>query len=257
LIGRTWYVNPDELGTHRLEKKRMSRIKAREHAHKSIEAHRVQIATTPNIYKNIDIQYEKDQEDLIPQTKKLLVQTTDVKHYVEKEKVDTRPTYVNRGEKVLMQGSVNVVDVTDGVIDDETTVLSPTAMRRQTVKQNSSEPNHIGVKLDSDEVKEQAQPIDFKQRLEVSEGSIEKETIEEQVPDTQKVFVQEENMPKEGQTQPSVLPYVLILFLVLVLSTLSIPLSLNIQYQYDDVSKVKSSYNFSLDKTVALLRLKI
>lgn len=258
LIGRTWYVNVDELGTHRIEKKRMSRIKAREHAHKSIAEHRVKISTTPNTYKNIDIQYEKDQEDLIPQTKKLLVQTTDVKHYIEKEKADTRPTYVNKGEKVLMQGSVAVVDVTDGVVDSETTLLTPTAIRRQPIKQEqiSKKEHHISVEEDFEETRSGGQIIDLKQTS-VSDEENADEEVTEQDDAVQSQSIPVENTSEVIQIQSSILPYVLVLFFVLSVSALSVPLSLKMQYHYEEPSKITSSYSFSLDKTIALLRLKI
>ncbi|MFZ2252679.1 MAG: hypothetical protein WAW13_00725 [Minisyncoccia bacterium] len=258
LIGRTWYVNADELGTHRVEKKRMSRIKAREQAHKSIEEHRVKISTTSNTYKNIDIQYENDQEDLIPQTKKLLIQTPELKHYIEKEKADTRPTYVNKGEKVLMRGSVSVVDVTDGVIDDETTVLTPTAIRKEPIKQEqkSKEVRRITAEEDLNETQNAEQHVDLKQISVADEGQIEEVAVEQEAY-VQSKSIQEESISEVTQTQSSVLPYIIIIFFVLCLSALSVPLSLKMQYRNEDPSKITSSYSFSLDKTMELLRLRI
>lgn len=254
LIGRTWYVNADELGTHRVEKKRMSRIKARESAHKSIEAHRLKISTTPNTYKNIDIQYEQDSEELIPQTKKLLVQTSVDKHYVEKASTDTRPTYVNKGQKVHMSGSVTVVDVTDGVVDEDTTLLSPTLLRKQSTKKDIKETLHVRVNEESDS-NEIAEPApDFKTRIEISTDG---ELADLDKKDEEEVLITAPRDISETQIESSVLPYILIVILVTSLTVLSVFLSLKIQYQSDDVPNIATSYNFSLDKTLALFRLRI
>lgn len=254
LIGRTWYVNADELGTHRVEKKRMSRIKARESAHKSIEAHRLKISTTPNTYKNIDIQYEQDSEELIPQTKKLLVQTSVDKHYVEKASTDTRPTYVNKGQKVHMSGSVTVVDVTDGVVDEDTTLLSPTLLRKQSTKKDIKETLHVRVNEESDS-NEIAEPApDFKTRIEIATDG---ELADLDKKDEEEVLITAPRDISETQIESSVLPYILIVILVTSLTVLSVFLSLKIQYQSDDVPNIATSYNFSLDKTLALFRLRI
>lgn len=128
LIGRTWYVNQEELGTHKVEKKRMSRVKAREYAKKTIEEHRQKNAKTRNVYTNIAIQYGTDEEPLIPKVEKHLVIKTEkpkrADTRVREEKGDDM-VLENEGEEVIMSGALNVVDVTDGPIDDETVILHP------------------------------------------------------------------------------------------------------------------------------------
>mgnify|MGYP000017620340 CR=1 FL=1 len=46
MVGRAWYVKEDELRTHRVEKKRAARVKAREQVKKSIEERRTEQAET-------------------------------------------------------------------------------------------------------------------------------------------------------------------------------------------------------------------
>lgn len=128
LIGRTWYVNKDELSTHRTEKKRMSRVKAREYAKRSIEDYRQK---STNINKNIEIRYENDAEALLPETKKLKVTSEPVrKEFAYEDRVDGDEMEVfNKGEHVVMSGNIEVEDVTDGPIDTETTFLAPKIVR--------------------------------------------------------------------------------------------------------------------------------
>ena len=89
LIGRSWYVDQDELSMHRREKKRMSRIKAREQAKRSIEAHRKKINSPKETYKNITILYEEDHSDLIPETRRIEVES-ELGETVKKRKATTK-----------------------------------------------------------------------------------------------------------------------------------------------------------------------
>ena len=131
LIGRTWYVNQDDLGTHRVEKKRMSRTKAREQAKKLIEEYRSGAAKSQNNYTNIAIQYEHDSAELIPKPRVVPVESEPVSRAVpESTDIDADDMQVyNEGDKVLMSGDLNVVDVTDGVIDSDTVLLRPGRIR--------------------------------------------------------------------------------------------------------------------------------
>lgn len=130
LIGRTWYVNQEELHVHRVEKKRISRVKAREQAKKTIEEHRQKSTETINVSKNIAIQYEEDHKELIPETRRLNITSAPQKHYKKYEEVLEETHIENKGEKVLMSGSINVVDVTDGPIDTETVFLTPSRIQK-------------------------------------------------------------------------------------------------------------------------------
>lgn len=134
LIGRTWYVNKEDLGTHKVEKKRISRVKAREYAKKSIEEHRVALNTkTQNTYKHIAIQYEHDDEVLIPDTNKKLGVRTELSGNARLATDEGDEMQVlNKGEKVRMSGAIAITDVNDDAIDRETTVLHPTAFHTST-----------------------------------------------------------------------------------------------------------------------------
>ena len=131
LIGRTWYVNQDDLGTHRVEKKRMSRTKAREQAKKLIEEYRSGAAKSQNNYTNIAIQYEHDSAELIPKPRVVPIESEPVSRAIpESTDIDADDMQVyNEGDKVLMSGDLNVVDVTDGVIDSDTVLLRPGRIR--------------------------------------------------------------------------------------------------------------------------------
>ncbi len=133
LVGRTWYVNQDQLGEHRVEKKRISRVKAREQAHKSIEEHKkLRAEKTKNIYKNIAIRYESDKAELIPEVRKLSIKSdATIGHGVRYEEnlneIDDDEPYTieNKGNKVVMSGKLKIVDVSDEQIDSDTTLLTP------------------------------------------------------------------------------------------------------------------------------------
>ncbi len=257
LIGRTWYVDATELGTHRIEKKRISRVKAREQAHKSIDEHRVKINSAPNTYKNIGIQYEQDSEDLIPQTKKLSVQSTVSGQPIENDDFDTAPTIINKGEKVLMSGDIDVVDVTDGVIDGDTTVLTPTAFRK-----SPAAPKKIVIQDDfdentSNENEEMDEKVDFSQKLEAYNVEI-NDDPNNQSEDIEKVSDKMSSTKGELNTKPgSVLPYIFATLAILFVTILSIPLSISMIYTAENTPHVDTSYHYSFDKALILLQLKI
>ena len=132
LIGRTWYVDQEQLGTHRVEKKRMSRAKAREQAKKLIIAQRGTLVSMKSKRgsKNIAISYEGDESPLIPETRKLSIFSERTQHSPYHEKEDEQENIIeNKGEKIRMSGGLKVVDVTDEPIDDNVTVMRPTLIR--------------------------------------------------------------------------------------------------------------------------------
>lgn len=257
LIGRTWYVNTDDLASHRTEKKRMSRVKARAQAHKSIEEHRIKISKTSNVYKNIDIQYEKDTEELIPQTRKLAIKSEHFGGNVQDETSDSEQIIENKGEKILMSGKLSVTDMTDGV-DSDTTLLTPTRIQTHHVAkvlESSPKNNDEGV---SDEISEEVAFVDpelqkttnFGQKLQTYDISAnESVDIEPEIVLTgTKGIVQ--------RTRSSILPYILVFISMLFISATSIFFSVSLRYT-NEPPQITTSYNFSFDKTVALLRIKI
>ena len=139
LIGRTWYVNQDKLGTHRVEKKRMSRIKAREYAKRSIEEHRTKSLTKQNSYENVGISYERDDSELLPDVKKLQVTAEKSKnHYIEHPKNEDQQMIIeNEGEKVSMSGVLKVTDATYGDVDSDTTILESVDVEQKSESRKS------------------------------------------------------------------------------------------------------------------------
>lgn len=263
LIGRTWYVNPDELSSHRVEKKRMSRVKAREQAHKSIEEHRTKVAKEPKVYKNIEIQYEQDSNELIPQTKKLKVQQSVIQSNDADQDLDMHPEILNEGEKVQMSGKISVEDLNDGVADSETTTLTPTVMHSQ-AGTPSVESLFKTAPAEAEAVKEEPvieaahTAIDFNTKLAAHNVSLESLTeLNSEVRVEQSSITAVEESIAKIQTAGSIIPYVLVTFSILLVSTISIFFSLSLVYTNEGVPNIETAYNFSLDKTLSLLRLKI
>jgi hypothetical protein len=135
LVGRVWYVDPEELSHHRVEKKRNARVKAREQARRSIAEAQVKSKTTQNNYVNVAIRYQKDDGALLPEPRKLEVEAEPVpatrKPAIHKGSRNfSQPNYEleNAGEKILMKGKLIVHDLNDAddePIRDGTIVLTP------------------------------------------------------------------------------------------------------------------------------------
>ena len=135
LVGRTWYVNPDTLGAHRVEKKRVARTKAREYAKKSIEEARSRVVKqNTKSYKTIDIHYKDDGSELIPSIKKLHVVTEN--HVVPHGDTEDGDAYLvmNKNKKVVMSGTVPVFDADEETVLTDTVTLVPTINRTTHVK---------------------------------------------------------------------------------------------------------------------------
>jgi hypothetical protein len=157
LVGRSWYVNMEELGTHRVEKKRLSRVKAREQAKRMLEERRREESNkTKNSYTNIKIRYETDPSDLIPpieKERKLKFQTEGEKmqerlpvsgrrlrvhaeggaRFTTNIDLDEKEPYIiqNEGKKILMSGKLKVVDVSDDLGDPSVTLLMPKIVKHR------------------------------------------------------------------------------------------------------------------------------
>ncbi len=250
LIGRTWYVNQEELSHHRVEKKRMSRVKAREHAKKTIEEHRLKINSTPNPHKDVAISYESDTQDLIPRTKKIHIESEATRvQRVASEDIGDDLKVINRGNTVAMSGELEVIDLSDGVVDSETTVLTPTIRRSkpaisdigttdtlQTVDESISE--------EVNSVEEKSRPT-FEERL-LMQQEIVSPTIEASVP----------NVVPERKTTGSMYPYFFILFCVLILSAGSVALLHVIHFSNVD-GVTSSEIRIIVNETIELIRSKI
>lgn len=122
LIGRTWYVHQEMLQNHKTEKKRISRLKAREYAHKTKEEYtkkREEIAQ-----RKVAISYEHDSSDLIPKTRTISVASDSPRHD-DSNGSEAGHEVENQGKKIKMKGSIEVYDADTGGPNDGTTILTP------------------------------------------------------------------------------------------------------------------------------------
>ena len=286
LIGRTWYVNQEQLGSHRVEKKRISRVKAREQAKKAIEEHRLKVTETTNTYKNIDIQYQDDDRELIPTTKisepkklEIRSESAQAKAIAEAEFEEKGGNIIdNEGDKVLMSGDLTVVDVTDGPSDDDTITLTPRMMRRKPdIQDTKEEPSEKSVLVSGEGgestviqiQKEEHKIPTFTERLDMEV----KEEIKTESVDSKAIpieFVGVENtrelttsvlpvVPPTIKKVPksSVLPYYIILFFVLIGVTASFPLTVKFKYEDSNKDQIATTYNYQYREIFQIIHLKI
>jgi hypothetical protein len=142
LVGRTWYVNPETLGAHRLEKKRNSRVKAREYARKSIEASRtLSVTNSANSYKNIAIRYQPDTDAVIPQVKKVHIVTERFLEHQPVVEEETSYEILNKNKKILMSGSIPVYDADEETVLTDTVTLTPKIVK--SAKKRTIQPAHV------------------------------------------------------------------------------------------------------------------
>lgn len=288
LIGRTWYVNQEQLGSHRVEKKRISRVKAREQAKKSIEEHRLKVTETTNTYKNIDIQYEGDDRELIPTPKispekklEIKSESAHAKAIAEAEFEETGGNIIdNPGDKVLMKGDLTVVDVTDGPTDDDTITLTPRMIRRKPeTKIEEKEPveKSVGVSGESGEStiiqiqKEERKIPTFTERLGIEAitpvGTTANIASEEPVkaeiePEGRQVLVTPSEQPvviepKKETKSASVLPFYFAVFVILAGVICMLPLSVTFEYDHEDQVNVTTSFRYSYPDTIDKIQLKM
>jgi len=128
LVGRTWYVNEEQLRGYKVEKKRSSRVKAREQVRKAVEEAEKENLQRLKVRGLEDrkafesrITYEDDEKELMPAVKKLTVQTSakggglkPKTKAISVERSD-EPNYTieNEGEKIIMSGKLDITDATD------------------------------------------------------------------------------------------------------------------------------------------------
>ncbi len=257
LIGRTWYVNQEELGTHRVEKKRMSRVKAREQAKRSIEEHRKKSAETQNNYRNIDIQYEEDPKELIPETRKLTIESLRYTRPADEESPDT---YIeNKGEKIVLSGELEVVDVTEAPVETDTIILTPSRIRKGSLEAPKKEASQV-VTEDEEAVEvlpenTEATSLSFEEKLALRTES--ETTPEAGAEDT---VVDSEDVPVQIPVMKSVVSYTPVVFLALLLIALvtaTLPLSKELEYSTEYPNRIDTSYNFSIPETLEIISHKI
>jgi hypothetical protein len=146
LVGRTWYVNPDMLSVHRIEKKRNSRAKAREYAKKSIEETRaLHIKQDTKRAGNIGIRYQHDGGRLIPEVRKVSIVSE--KQLVEDKIDESKDLYTieNKDKKVVMSGPIHVYDADEETKLTDTIILKPRIVRRSTNRTMIRDVEKIGL----------------------------------------------------------------------------------------------------------------
>ena len=247
LVGRTWYVNKLELSNHKTEKKRNSRVKAREYAKKTIEEFRQKASVEKqNIYKNIDISYEKDDTDLIPKTRKLQVNFQHVENSGTEEFSES-PSFVleNKGEVFLNEGNISVVDATEDAEDADAVFLKP-----KIIKTKKMPLRPVVLEEKPEEIQELPQIRSFTEKL----GIENEEILEENSEVIDDISENSEYLPEssvfEAQTQEYVvksswLPYFLFSFLVFVVVVISMVSKL--VYVYQSESPFISDFYIAVD----------
>jgi hypothetical protein len=152
LVGRSWYVNTDQLGGHRVDKKRMSRVKAREQVRRAVEENTrsLKVKEVESLdrkgFKNYEkrgISYERDEAELIPQVKKLHIEEEPVvlhkpkrghpsRTHKQTQKKEPAYTVENEGNEVKMTGTLEVIDVTDEqFVAKDTVVMTPRIIKNK------------------------------------------------------------------------------------------------------------------------------
>lgn len=263
LIGRTWYVNQADLSTHKVEKKRTSKAKAREYAKRTIEEHRKKNAETTNPYTHIAIRYEHDDESLLPETKKITVESTPVKRSLREVEKSDELSFEHKGETVSMSGTLSVVDVTDGALDDDTVVLHPSSIRASESDAGSEERNEKLTQkvLPRVVIAPVIERKSFTEKLEESNISIAAVQDTTTTVDTSKGTLKAEDpapVAKEPRPQISILACIAIVIVVLITSLATLSLEKHITYTPLDGSVVADvSYVYSIEATIALISSKI
>ncbi len=255
LVGRTWYVDVSGLGVHQVEKKRMSRVKAREQAHKAIEEHiqlRVQ-SDEGKATRITNVRYEDDSSELIPTVRKLEIEEEVRKAPVRKvEKEDSAPYVLeNAGKKILMSGKLSVIDVSEEVIDDGTVLLQPRIMKKAKVAKATL--SKIDVEPEentaiTDEVVIDTQPKSFTEKLDLlSEDEEQTEPAFVEVPVLESAIV-----PKQKQRSSWFMVLFLIAFLALILASTGVSRTWAIisDEKTGNVGISESSFGFDIEKVL-------
>jgi len=275
LIGRSWYVDQEELSTHRTDKKRASRVKAREQVKRTIKEHRVKSSASRKGYTDIAISYENDDRDLLPETRKITVASEEVKQpkqkRTKKPKKDIQKNIIeNEGKKILMHGSVSVVDVTYGVPDPHTTVLTPTIISSEEAEKNveaevkkksSKKPNKeeivkVAVTKEVIDDENTTEKKDFLEKLEDADAiPLGNDT---NIPGEESIADQEINVvAHDEEVKSSIVPYIVIVVLTIIVVIFSLTLTLDLVYTANSPVPVSESIKAMIEETIELISSKL
>jgi hypothetical protein len=256
LIGRTWYVDQEELSTHKIEKKRSSRQKAREQVRKILTE---QKEKATNNHRNIAIRYESDSESLLPETRKLVVSAEPVRKefaYEDRMKGDELE-FFNKGNSVVMSGDLEVVDVTDGDFDESTTFLTPVL---QKAKRPIVITRHEDLSEESDESLMVQQSEDVSVPSKTFTEKLEEAEIDVDLPDSEDEPVQVvEHTPSGSEEEYTgfISYFVLIILISSVFFTFFLSKSMMFTHLGGNTSIENTSFNTDFDIVALKNRLKI
>lgn len=264
LIGRSWYVDKEELGTHRETKKRMSKVKAREQAKKTLAEHRKQKNEKQKNYTKVAISYESDEGDLIPETRRVEIESEVPKQKKGRKSKESKANVIeNEGEKIIMKGNLRVIDVSEGAPDPHVTILEPTILTEKERDATKPPKRKTVTKKPAleEQVVEEEQRTDFMAKLVDLEALSDIEEQNTNIITSEPTYVQEDGeVATTEQSAPLEevswwIPSIIILAL-LATTLLTLPLSKFIIYSADSVQSVSTSFQFNITETINLLRSK-
>ena len=267
LVGRTWYVDQTHLGEHRVEKRRSSRVKAREQVRKSIleSQEKKLLLKSTNTYENIHISYKDDEHDLIPKVRKLDIlsekKPASITHTLDSDNSKDEAKYevLNVGEKVFLSGKLKIQDASIDANDEDTTVLSPRIQRtKHSVSKEIETPQSKELTVDTSEEDDQEIAIEvskptFLDRLEqekviledtdeVSETAIATSTVSEK-------YIRSEKIPDNTAHGGFVFSFVLFLILLILPASLSIVNTVTYHSSSKtEIASTTSEYAFTIKK---------
>lgn len=154
LVGRSWYVDIDELKSHKTTTKRTSRVKAREQVRRTLEERKNTEATqngkhfTERIPER-HVRFDPDESELIPQVRKLRIESENssekrarAAQKQQQKEYARQPDYTfeNEGDKIITSGTLEVVDASDEfALDSDATHLKATIVDATDKKRSKKE----------------------------------------------------------------------------------------------------------------------
>ena len=266
LVGRTWYVNTGELSAHKVDKKRISRVKAREQVKKSIAEHKEKVnQKTQNNYKNIVIHYESDTASLIPETRKILVKHDDVPKKISSKTIISEEAddfeIEHEGKKVQMSGEIEVIDVTDTPIDTtDVTFLKPhiikTKAKASPVKMMADQDNTHNIPVVHDKF---VDSVITKSLLPNIAHTNQKKALS--VSDLSEKYEARQDTDisniKATKKTKSILPYIFFIITIAFSCIIGSSTTFLITYSYDTPTHTKVGYQILLKETYSKIKHKI
>lgn len=147
LVGRSWYVTLESLSGHRTEKKRSSRLKAREQVKKEIQARKA--STDDRKSRPVSTAYQSDERELMPVpmkhpapvSKEEAPQVPEVRESDEEEVA--RPVPITQGSRYAHKQHVaSVPKYAPDAVEE-----SKTVQRKQEVRKSDRKENRRGISL--------------------------------------------------------------------------------------------------------------